>query len=86
MNSPPPPSKPPAIQEISAREQISQNIRSLRLEQGLSQEALALKADLHRTFIAHVERMQRNISIDNLERIAHALGVHTYQLLKKQIK
>jgi len=37
---------------------------------------------LHRTFVAHVERQARNISLDNLERLATALGVPAYQLLQ----
>ena len=41
---------------------------------GWSQEELGFQAGLHRTFIAHVERESRNISIDNIERIATALG------------
>jgi transcriptional regulator with XRE-family HTH domain len=40
-----------------------------------SQEALALEAHLHRTFIAHVEGQRRNISLDSIEKIATALGV-----------
>jgi transcriptional regulator with XRE-family HTH domain len=54
---------------------------SLRHLKGWSQEALAFEAGLHRTFIAHVERQARNISLDNLERIAIALGVQAYELL-----
>lgn len=54
----------------------------LRAELGWSQEALAFECGLHRTFVAHVERQARNISLDNLERIAHALHVHPYELLK----
>ncbi|WPC69039.1 helix-turn-helix transcriptional regulator [Rhodoferax ferrireducens] len=53
----------------------------LRGERGWSQEALAFEAGFHRTFIAHVERQARNISLDNLERIAQALGLQAYQLL-----
>lgn len=43
---------------------------------------LAFEADLHRTFLAHVEREARNISLDNVEKIAVAFGVQTYELLK----
>jgi transcriptional regulator with XRE-family HTH domain len=53
----------------------------LRQARKWSQERLALEAGLHRTFIAHVERHARNISLDNLERIATALGVEVYTLL-----
>ena len=42
---------------------------------------LAHEAGLHRTFIAHVERCARNIALDNLEKLAIALEVDTYQLL-----
>jgi transcriptional regulator with XRE-family HTH domain len=51
------------------------NMIRLRAAKGWSQDALALEAGLHRTFIAHVERQARNISLDNIERVALALGV-----------
>lgn len=60
---------------VSAREVLARNIRALRAARGWSQEALALEAGLHRTFIAHVERGARNISLNNIERIALALKV-----------
>jgi transcriptional regulator with XRE-family HTH domain len=60
---------------------LAANVVSLRHLKGWSQEALAFEAGLHRTFIAHVERQARNISLDNLERIAIALNVDTYELL-----
>lgn len=66
----------------SAREILAANMKMLRAEQKLSQEDLALECDLHRTFIAHVERGARNISIDNIEKIANALGVSVSQLLE----
>ena len=65
----------------SARDLLSENIRILRTRKGWSQEALAFEAGLHRTFIAHVERRARNIALDNLEKLARALEVDTYQLL-----
>lgn len=54
----------------------------LRAERGMSQEALALEAGLHRTFVAHVERQARNISLDNIERLAIALNVPVSELLR----
>jgi len=41
-----------------------------------------LEAGLHRTFVAHVERGARNISLDNIEKLAIVLGVETYCLLR----
>lgn len=66
----------------SAREVLAINLIRRRTEKGWSQEALAFEAGLHRTFVAHVERQARNISLDNLERLALALQVKPYQLLK----
>lgn len=60
---------------------LSANLLALRGAKGWSQEALALEAGLHRTFVAHVERRARNIALDNLEKLAMAFGVEPYQLL-----
>ena len=53
----------------------------LRGQRHWSQEALAFEAGLHRTFVAHVERRVRNISLDNVERLAKAFGIETHELL-----
>ncbi len=66
---------------ITARALLAENLIRLRREKEWSQEALAFEAGLHRTFVAHVERQVRNISLDNLERLALALGVQSYELL-----
>ena len=65
----------------SARELLALNMIRRRGELGWSQEDLAFEAGLHRTFIAHVERLARNISIDNVEKIAVALGARVHELL-----
>jgi transcriptional regulator with XRE-family HTH domain len=65
----------------TARLCLARNVRELRSLKGVSQEELALEAGLHRTFVAHVERGARNISIDNIEKLATALGVPPYRLL-----
>ena len=65
----------------TARELLAMNLVRLRREKGWSQEDLAFEAGLHRTFVAHVERQVRNISIDNIERLANALQVSIHSLL-----
>lgn len=68
------------------REVLALNLKFLRAERGLSQDALALIAGLDRTFVAHVERLKRNISLDNLEKLATALDVPTAELLLENLK
>ena len=67
---------------VSARALLAANAVSLRRARELSQEALAFEAGLHRTFVVNVERQVGNISVDNIERLAVALSVETYELLK----
>lgn len=64
-----------------ARELLALNLIRLRRQSGWSQELLAFEAGLHRTFVAHVETKRRNISLDNVERLAAALGVEVFELL-----
>ncbi|WP_460488509.1 helix-turn-helix domain-containing protein [Curvibacter fontanus] len=56
-------------------------MRVVRLSAGLSQEALAHLAGLDRTYIGGIERSERNVSIDNIEKIANALKVDVALLL-----
>jgi transcriptional regulator with XRE-family HTH domain len=49
-------------------------LREIRLKKGLSQERLAELAGLHRTYVSSVERGERNISLENIDRLANALG------------
>ena len=69
---------------MKARSILAENIRRKRLERGLSQEDLAEIAEIHRTYIGSVERGERNISIDNISRIASALEVEITELLKNE--
>ncbi len=62
---------------------FAENIKNLRRAQTLSQEALADKAGLHRTYIGAVERGERNITLINANRIAEALGVKLSECLKE---
>ncbi|MBV5322207.1 MAG: helix-turn-helix transcriptional regulator [Ilumatobacteraceae bacterium] len=71
--------------EHPARCVLATNVIRLRRKKGWSQEALALECGLHRTFIAHVERQSRNISLDNIDRIASALGIALHELLTPDV-
>lgn len=55
-------------------------MRELRLERGLSQEAFALAAGINRTYIGDVERGQRNVSLENISKVAVALDVSLAEL------
>ena len=57
------------------RHLYGERLRQIRLEKGVSQEALAAAADLHRTYVSSVERGERNVSIVNIARLAAALDV-----------
>ena len=56
------------------------NVRKYRIKLGLSQEKFAEKCGLHRTYISDIECFRRSISLDNIQKIADALGVETFQL------
>lgn len=65
----------------SARLRLAANMRVARKRLGISQEALAEIAGLHRTYVGAIERGERNISIDNIERLAVALDLDILDLL-----
>jgi transcriptional regulator with XRE-family HTH domain len=65
----------------SARTTFAANLRKQRLARDLSQEALAELSGLHRTYVGSVERAERNISIDNMERLARALNLSLTDLV-----
>ena len=59
---------------------FAENLRKYRNEIGLSQERFAGKAGLHRTYISAIECEKRSIALDNVQKIADALGIETYKL------
>jgi transcriptional regulator with XRE-family HTH domain len=59
-------------------------MRVLRAARGLTQEALADASGLNRTYLSSVERAERNVSIDNIARIAAALSVAAFELLRER--
>jgi len=62
---------------------LAKNVRLYRASAGLSQEALAERCGLHRTYIGAVERGERNVTLKTLERLATALGVDPLKLLSE---
>lgn len=64
------------------RDVLAKNMRRRRAELGFSQEALALECGVNRTYLSAVERAERNVSIDNISRIAKGLAVEPWVLLK----
>jgi transcriptional regulator with XRE-family HTH domain len=65
-------------------EAVARNVRKLRTQRGLSQEALAHGAQVHRTYIGMIERGECSPTIDTLERLAEALGVDPVRLLQRK--
>jgi transcriptional regulator with XRE-family HTH domain len=65
---------------------FGQNVRRLRIIEGLSQEELAFRAGLHRTYIGSIERGERNVSLNNVEKLAKALRVSYVHLLTRNDK
>ena len=65
----------------SPKEILAANVRHLRNAIGLSQEELADRASMHRTYISSVERAERNVSLETLFAISEALGVAPAELI-----
>ncbi len=59
---------------------FGKNVRKYRTERRVSQEKFAELCGLHRTYISDIECFRRSISLDNIQKIADALGVETYRL------
>lgn len=69
------------VQRESARSRVARNMRAIRTSLSISQEELGDLAQLHRTYVGSIERQERNVSLDNIERLAHALNVDVVDLL-----
>lgn len=69
---------------MKIRNVFGNNVKLYRQELKLSQEKFAELCGLHRTYISDIECYQRNVSLDNIQKIADALNVEPYQLLIKR--
>lgn len=65
----------PKTPQLGAQLRFAMNVRALRLKKQITQERLAEMAGLHVNYLGSVERGERNVSIQNIEKIANALGV-----------
>jgi len=68
--------------DINARELLAQKLRWLRFTHHWSQEELAHASGLHRTYISAIERARCNVSLDNIEKLALAFGLHVSELFR----
>ena len=70
--------------QLTARERLASQLIAHRKREGVSQEVLADLAGLHRTYVGSIERSERNVSIDNIEKLAVALSVDIVDLLAEK--
>jgi transcriptional regulator with XRE-family HTH domain len=75
-----------ATKTLTAREVFARNVRRVRRWKEISQESLALEADLSRPYIGQIERGERAVSIDIMGQIAIALGVALRELVDPNMK
>jgi transcriptional regulator with XRE-family HTH domain len=73
---------PKNLNQTPARILFGQALRRARQDQNLSQEELAHRAGLNRTYIGQVERGEKNISIGNMEHLANAVGLQVWLMIK----
>ena len=62
--------------------EFGEKVHKFRKERGYSQEELAYRSGLHRTYIGMIERAEKNITLKNIEKIANALGMNIYQFFQ----
>lgn len=67
---------------MDIKKKFGKNLKRLRLEKGISQESLALSADMDRTYIPSIEKGERNVSITVVEKLANALNVSISEFFK----
>lgn len=70
--------------KIPLRQLLAKRLKRLRLARGWSQEVLAELCGLHRTYVSDIEQGQRNIGLDNVERLAKTLDIPVSELLKEE--
>ena len=69
---------------MNIKKTFGTNLRKLRTEKGFSQEKFAELCGLHRTYISDIECFQRNVSLENIQKIAEGLQIPAYFLLMEE--
>lgn len=80
------PPRPRSYDQNAHRRRFGDRVRELRTERGWSQELLAERADLHRTYVVEVERGHRNASLDVIQALADALDVEPAALFASSVE
>lgn len=68
---------------VNIQKRFGDKLREFRKQKRISQEELAFKSGLHRTYISDIERGTRNVSLKNIEKIAKALNISKKELFNK---
>lgn len=68
--------------DIAILKEFGQKVQKRRKELGISQEELAFRAGFHRTYIGMIERAERNITLNNIKRLADALKLNVKDLFE----
>ena len=67
---------------VDIKKKYGERLRQLRKTKGLSQEEMAFRSGLHRTYVSDLERGTRNVSLENIEKIAKVLGLELSEVFK----
>ena len=70
---------------MDIKEKIGKRLRELRTAKGLSQEKFSFECELDRTYIASIEQGRRNVSINNIEKIAKAFGISIFDFFNSKL-
>lgn len=73
------------MSQLDPKSILGANLRRLRMSRSLSQEELAARAGLHRTYVSSVERGRRNVSLENIFALAKGLGCQPQDLVELEV-
>ena len=73
------------MQKVDVKKSFGTSVKTWRKRLGISQEELAERAELHRTYVSDVERGARNLSLESITRMAHALNISVAELFPSEV-